>query len=181
MRAVHWLFVVSLALFLAGIGFIVAAARTAKRAGAATTAASGISAPAVNGGAADASAAAALTPAATVLQIMTGIVDPSSKVIWNAVSTTMENGKTEEHVPRTDAEWAEVAQSAALIIESARLMLDGHRAIDQGGWRTTTTKMAETAGKVIEATKARNPDDVFVAGGDMYETCDSCHARYARR
>jgi hypothetical protein len=177
MRAVHWLFVLSLALFLAGVGFIVAAARTAKRAGAATTAAPGTGAPTTN---AD-GAAAALTPAATVLQIMTGIVDPSSKVIWNAVSTTLENGKTDEHVPRTDAEWAEVAQSAALIIESARLMLDGHRAIDQGEWRTTTMKMAETAGKVIDATKARSPDDVFIAGGDMYETCDSCHARYARR
>jgi len=72
MRIVHRLSVVSVALFVSGIGFIIAAARTARQA------------PAVA-----AIAAPALTPVASVKQIMKGITGPAATVVYNAVGQTM--------------------------------------------------------------------------------------------
>ena len=102
MRIVHWLFLVSVALFVSGIGFVIAGARTAR------------AAPAVAAGPAP-------TPVASVKQIMKEIVGPSAKTVFDAVSTTVSFAGVEERQPRTDAEWEAVGSSAAMLIESGNL------------------------------------------------------------
>ena len=69
MRTVHWLFVVSVALFLGGIGFIIATARTVR------------DVPRPEDPVA--------RPVATVKQLMDGIVGPAAKVVFESVSTTV--------------------------------------------------------------------------------------------
>ena len=67
MKSVHWLFVVSVALFVSGVGFVIAAARTIRHAPAAV----------------DASTASP-TPVASVKQIMKGITGPAA-MFWAGV------------------------------------------------------------------------------------------------
>src|SRR5678816_1477255 len=99
MKTVYWLFVVSVALFVSGVAFIIAGERTAR---AATPAAA---------------AAPDVAPVATVKQIMIGITNPSAYVIYEAVGTKSTAAGVEEIAPQNDEEWAKVGLSLIHISE----------------------------------------------------------------
>jgi hypothetical protein len=162
MRIIHWLFVVSAALFICGIGFIVASARTNQQAAPAQA------------------AAPALVPVATVKQIMDGIVMPAAASVWDSVSTIVDAKGIQENQPRTDAEWAAVGASAAALVESANLLVMGDRAIDQGEWVTMSRAMSDAAMVALKATQAKNTDGILAAGEAINTTCDNCHQKYQR-
>src|SRR2546422_3929524 len=63
------------------------------------------------------------TPMASVKDIMDGVVDPQSDVIFEAVATILTKAGTEERAPRTDAEWEGVRTGALLLIEGAHLLM----------------------------------------------------------
>jgi hypothetical protein len=163
MRIVHWLFVISVALFVSGIGFVFAAARTARQAPAAVA----VSAP-------------TLKPVASVKQIMKGITGPAATVVYNAVGQTMTAKGTEERAPHTDAEWEVVGNAAAALIETGNLLLMGSRAVDQGEWLKQSQALIEAGKEALKAVQAKNADGVFAAGEPINETCDSCHHQYQR-
>ena len=112
MRTVNWLFIVSVALFIGGIGFVIASARTARSA-------------------APVEAVVTTTPVATVKQIMAAITGPSAGVIYGAVSTTVTATGITEVAPQNDEEWAAIGNSAAALGESANLLMTDSRAIDK--------------------------------------------------
>src|SRR5262245_51127540 len=163
MKIVNWLFVVSVALFVFGIGFIIAGAREAKNAPAAQ--ASGPPPPAA---------------VANVKQIMRGIVGPSANVVFESVSTTVSKAGIEEKQPKTDEEWAAVGSSAAALIESANMLTVGGRAIDAGEWMTMSKAMAEAGMTALKATEKKDPQGVLAAGEAINTTCDNCHRKYQR-
>lgn len=162
MKTVHWLFVVSIALFVSGIGFIVAGGRAARQA------------PAVD------RASASLTPVASVKQIMKGIVGPAANVIFNSVSTTVTVKGTEEKAPQTDEEWEAVGNSAAALIESGNLLLIGSRAVDKGEWTRQTQALIEAAKISLKATQAKNAEQLLASGEAVNMSCDDCHRTYQR-
>jgi hypothetical protein len=162
MKTVHWLFIVSVALFISGIGFIIAGARASQRAAPAET------------------TAPPAPPVATVQQIMRGIVGPSANVVFEAVSTTVSAAGIEEKQPKTDAEWLEVASGAAALVESANLLVAGDRAIDRGEWVTMAKAMADAGMVALKATQAKDPAGVLAAGEAINTSCDNCHRKYQR-
>ena len=162
MRIIHWLFVVSVALFISGIGFIVAAARAEQQAAPAQA------------------VTATIPPVASVKQLMDGIIQPSATVVFESVGTIVDATGIHEQQPRTDTEWAAVGASAASIVEGANLLLMGDRAVDQGEWVKMTRAMADAAMLVVKAVEAKDPQAVLAAGEPLNETCDTCHAQYQR-
>ena len=162
MRAVHWLFVVSVALFLSGLAFIVAGARLARQAPKA------------------ASVDAAVTPVASVKQIVKGIVGPAANRVYGAVGTVISNKGTEEKAPHTDEEWEAVGNDAAALIESGNLILMDGRAVDKGDWVRMSQAMIDAAKVVLQAANARSADKVFESGEALNESCDNCHQKYKR-
>jgi hypothetical protein len=162
MKTVHWLFVVSVALFISGIGFIIAGARTSQAAAPADT------------------TAPPAPPVATVQQIMRGIVGPAANVVFESVSTTVSAAGIEEKQPRTDAEWLEVSSSAAALVESANLLVAGDRAIDKGEWVTMAKAMADAGMVALKATQAKDAAGVLAAGEAINNSCDNCHRKYQR-
>jgi hypothetical protein len=162
MKIVHWLFVVSVALFVSGIGFVIAAERTARQAAPAADTAAGV------------------TPVASVKQIMKAITGPAADVIYNAVGTTMTSKGTEEKAPRTDAEWEEVGNAAAALIESGNLLLMGSRAVDRGDWLTQSRAHIEAGKEALKAAQTKNVEGVFAAGEPVNVSCDNCHLKYKR-
>jgi hypothetical protein len=72
MRTIQWLFVVSVLLFMSGIGFVIAAARTSREAP--TTASAEVPTPA---------------PVATIKQVMSGITMPAATAVYSAVGTVV--------------------------------------------------------------------------------------------
>jgi hypothetical protein len=161
---VYWLFVVSVALFIGGIAFIIAGERTAR---AATPAA--------------AAAAVETAPVGSVKQIMIGITNPAAYVIYEAVGTKTTSKGIEEIAPQTDEDWARVESAGAAVAESGNLMLTGNRAIDKGDWVKMTNDMIEQGKKAMAAAAAKDKDKIVEAGGEMNTTCDNCHAKYSRQ
>jgi hypothetical protein len=162
MKTVYWLFVVSVALFVSGIAFIIAGARTTEAAAA--------TAPAVE-----------TSPVASVKQIMIGITNPAAFVVYEAVGTKSSAKGVEEIAPQNDEEWAKVGSAGAAVVESGNLMLTGNRAIDTGDWVKMTRDMMDQGQKAMKAAEAKDKDGIVAAGGDLNTTCDNCHARYSRQ
>jgi hypothetical protein len=158
---VHWLFVVSVALFVSGIGFVVAGARAAREA------------PAVE-------AAIVTTPVASVKQIMKGIVAPAATTVFNSVSTIVSVKGIEENAPHTDEEWEQVGNSAAALIESGNLLLMGSRAVDKGEWVKMSQALIDAGKVALKATQAKSAEGVLGAGEAVNTSCDNCHRKYQR-
>jgi hypothetical protein len=164
MRRVHWMLVISMLLFVSGIGFVIAAERAARSAAPASAPETAVVAP----------------PVATVKQLMQGMVMPATAVNWDSVSTTVSAAGVEERMPRTDEEWAEVAANAAVLVESANLLLQPPRAVDNDDWPKMAKAMATAGTKALEAAKAKSIDGILAVGEEINTTCDNCHERYSR-
>jgi hypothetical protein len=160
MRSLYWLFVVSVLLFVSGVGLVVTASRTAR--------------------AAKTSGDPVLTPVASVKQIMNGIVSPAATAVYQAVSTTMTTTGVEERAPKTDEEWEAVGASAAALIESGNLMMIGSRTVDRGDWIAMSRAMIDAANVALNAARARNAADLFASGEAINNSCDACHRKYQR-
>ncbi len=162
MRIIHWLFVISAALFISGIAFIIAGARTAQAA-----------APVE-------SQAPAITPVASVKQIMDAIVAPAATAVFDSVGTIVDATGIHEKQPTTDAEWAAVGASAAALAESGNLLVIGDRAVDRGDWVTMSKALADAGLLVLKAVDAKDPMGILAAGETLNASCDTCHQRYSR-
>ena len=160
MRIVHWLFVVSVALFLSGIGFIIAVGRTTR------------DAPRIE----DPVAA----PVGSVKQIMKGIVGPAANVVFMSVSATVTKAGIEEKAPHTNEEWEAVGNSALALAEAGNLLMMEGRAVDKGEWIKMSQAMIDAAKVALKATEAKSADDVLASGDAINVSCDNCHRRYQR-
>jgi len=163
MRTVYWLFVVSVVLFIAGIGFILAAGRMRQ------TAPSVAAAPVV------------VRPIASIKQIMNAIVGPGANAVFNAVSTTVTQKGIEEVFPRNDEEWAALGNSAAALAEAGNLMMVDGRAVDNGDWIKMSQALIDAGMQALKAVDAKSTEAVLVAGEKVNESCDNCHQRYQRQ
>jgi hypothetical protein len=111
---------------------------------------------------------------------MNGITAPAATVVYKSVGTIVSFGGTQELEPRNDAEWTHVAANAAVLAESANLLMMPGRAVDEGDWMTIAREMAATSAKAVKAAEARDKDGLLFAGSEINETCDNCHAKYQR-
>jgi hypothetical protein len=161
MRTVHWLFVVSVCLFVGGIGFIIAAGRTA-------------------GDSPQQIYDPRPAPVGSVKQIMKGIVAPSAAIVFSAVSSTVTMAGTEDKAPQTDADWEAVGDSAVALAEAGNLLMMEGRAVDNGEWMKMSQAMIDAAKIELRAVEAKNAAGIMEAGEPLYVSCDNCHRRYQR-
>ena len=155
-------FALSVALFVSGVGFVIAGARAGRHA-------------------APAAVVSAVQPTAiaTVKQIMKGITGPAALTVFNAVGTVISEKGIEERAPKTDEEWEIVGNAAAALIESGNLMLVGNRAVD-ADWVQRSRGLIEAGKVALAAAQAKNAAGVFESGERINNTCDGCHMKYQR-
>ena len=152
-----------------------------------------------------AAVASPLKPIAGIQDVMAGMIDPAADFLWGSVSTTVEQGKTVEKQPRTDAEWAEVRRQAIILAEGANLILmDGRHVVkegmhleDHGTPGNLTAEESEQAiaadratfvafsqalrdvgASMLAAADARNPQGIIDAGDTMDQVCEGCHLKF---
>lgn len=118
------------------------------------------------------------TPSATVKQLMRGIVGPSSRAIYDAVSTTVTEQGTVDVVPRNDGEWETVASHAMALVETARLLEVSGRARDNGAWMRLSDAMARAAMQAYRAAERQSTDALLASGEVLNNSCDNCHREY---
>ena len=105
---------------------------------------------------------------ATTRQLMLGLTIPASDVVFQVGSAA----------PKDDAEWEKVQANAAMLAESANLLLTGPRAIDAPEWTGFSKSLIAASKTALEAAQAHDVDKVLEAGNQIYEVCDGCHKKY---
>jgi hypothetical protein len=118
-------------------------------------------------------------PVADVQQLMNTILEPAAESYWDAVGWIIDLKGTTELRPRTAEEWDAVRNAAYVVAESGNLLMMEGRALDRGQWLALSQGLVDVGKRAIAAAEARDPEAVFTVGGDVYEACTACHARYA--
>jgi hypothetical protein len=148
----------------------------------------------------------ALVPVGTVKDVMKGIVDPTSKAIWDAVGTESGKNGLVEKAPKTDDEWAVVQYNALNLAEAANLLKIPGRKMslpqeanskstadapeltpaqieekvnkDRAAWDKKAEALQQTAAKAMAAAKAHDKDGILNIGEEIDNACESCHKVY---
>lgn len=117
-------------------------------------------------------------PVADTKLLMQSVIDPSADVVWESVKTIVTLAGTEEIRPRTDSDWMTVRNSAITLAESGNLLMMVPRAKDGGEWMTRARELIDASQAAVRAAEARDAERLFSIGGDIYDACSHCHARY---
>ena len=148
----------------------------------------------------------AVTPVGTVKDIMKGIVDPSSKELWDSVGTESGPKGVVEKSPKTDEEWAKIEGDALVLAEVANLLKMPGRQValpeqanlksqpdapeltpvqieekitkDRAAWEKKADALQATAVKARAAAKAHDKDGLLNVGEEIDNACESCHLVY---
>jgi len=141
-----------------------------------------------------------------VKEIMKGIVDPSSKELWDSVGTESGPKGLVERSPKTDAEWAKLEGDALMLAEVANLLkmpgrhvalpeqanlkttpdapeltpaqIEEKIAKDLVAWGKKADALQATAVKARAAAKAHDKDGLLNVGEEIDNACESCHLTY---
>jgi hypothetical protein len=129
------------------------------------------------------SGATAFDTSVDTRQLMSWMIDPSSKVVFGAVASIVTERGEENVQPRTDEEWNNVRNNAVIVLEAGNLlMLEGRArpsiAQDVADWNAKARAMSVAARTAIEATDVKDAEALFTASGDIYQACTDCHAKY---
>lgn len=114
---------------------------------------------------------------------MNWMIDPSSKVVFGAVATIITEQGEQNVQPHTDEEWNRVRNNAVMVLEAGNLLMLEGRARpssvqDVADWNAKARAMSAAARTAIEATDVKDPEALFAASGDIYQTCTDCHEKY---
>jgi len=116
-------------------------------------------------------------PVADVKQLM-GPIDASADVIWEASGEIISKDGVLQRRPKNQAEWDAVRNAAIMITEAGNLLMMTPRAKDGDVWMERSQAMIDTGVAAWKAAEAKNVDQLFTVGGDVYEACSQCHRRY---
>jgi len=115
-------------------------------------------------------------------QVMKHIIDPAAVALWGRAGTMDTDKGTVSLAPQTEAGWAEAEDEAAIVAEGGNLLLLPGRTPNFTGvganWADFAHALTRQALAVKAATVARDNDRMFKAGGELYQVCTDCHAKY---
>lgn len=115
-----------------------------------------------------ASAPAPIKAVGTVKDVMIGIVQPSSGLLFEAASDA----------PQKPEEWTAVENGALTLAESANLLMIGGRARDNGAWAKWSIALREKSEAAMKAARAKDAGAIETTSDEVYETCEGCHKIY---
>ena len=111
--------------------------------------------------------------------LMQAVLDPAADGLWDSVGWIITTEGTEEIYPRTDEEWDKVKHAVVTIIESGNLLMMVPRAKDGEDWMRFSQGLIDVGTTVLRAVESKDRDKVFTMGGDVYDVCTACHAKYS--
>jgi hypothetical protein len=109
---------------------------------------------------------------------MQAVVDPSADELWDAVRTIVDREGTHEIRPKSNEEWTAARNHAVALAESGNLLMMVPRAKDGDEWMKRSRELIDQAERAIKAADAKNADELFTVGGDIYEACSNCQQKY---
>ncbi|HEY9216888.1 MAG TPA: hypothetical protein VIO94_02480 [Phenylobacterium sp.] len=109
----------------------------------------------------------------TLAEMMKQTVDPAANAFWAAGNDAPEG----ESKAAADARWAAAFEGAAMMREYGELMMTTAQ-IRPGDWNRFAKLMADAGEAGEAAVQKRDAEAAFNAGGQLYEACSGCHAKY---
>lgn len=121
---------------------------------------------------------------ATTEQLMYGMIEPLSNVVFNSVQTIVDTDGVHEILPQTEDEWEFIRNSALSLADAGNLVMVD-RELSEGtpergdDWAGYVNGMMDTAQEAAEAARQRDAEALFTAGSNLYENgCLACHQAY---
>jgi len=110
--------------------------------------------------------------------LMLNVLDPAADGVWDAVGTIITMEGTFEKFPQTDDEWAGVRGYAIQLAESGNLLMLPSRSNGSAEWIADAQALIAQSQRALKAIDAKDKDALFTIGGDIYEVCSGCHAKF---
>lgn len=110
--------------------------------------------------------------------LMQGPVTLAAEIYWDSVRIVVDLEGEHLYQPETDEDWHVVWQAGISIAESANLMMDDERALDQGDWLRLSNDLYEAGLAAARAADAQDYEGVFDEGEKVYNACVACHEQY---
>ncbi|MEM7018109.1 MAG: hypothetical protein AAF512_12320 [Pseudomonadota bacterium] len=109
--------------------------------------------------------------------LMHMVLEPAADVIWDSAGFVLTAEGEEDLSPTTDEGWMKVQHSAAVLAESGNLMLLPGRS-QPGDWNEISNGLTRISLKAMAAAEAKDAEQLFEVGGQIYNVCVSCHQLY---
>jgi hypothetical protein len=146
-----------------------------------------------------------LKPVVSVKDLMRNMIDPASDYIFDAVKVEVTKSGTVERLPKTDADWETIRTGAITLAEGIYLLkvprpfappgdennssgpdatelspaqIKAKIEADPVLWNAKIEAVRNVGLEVLEIVKKKNADELFKAGGDLDEACETCHIQY---
>jgi hypothetical protein len=146
-----------------------------------------------------------LKPVVSVKDLMRNMIDPASDYIFDAVKVDVTRSGTVERLPKTDADWEKIRTGAITLAEGIYLLkvprpftppgdennssgpdatelspaqIKAKIEADPVLWNAKIEALRNVGLEVLEIVKKKNADELFEAGGNLDEACESCHIQY---
>ena len=120
--------------------------------------------------------APAFKPVINVNDVMVGVIDHNSHILWDVAAP--------KKAPKNDAEWHELQHAAVTLAASGDVILIGGSGPDDmkwandPQWRTLVQDMTNAALKLKLAVDNKDMKALLAAGDDLTPTCEACHAKF---
>lgn len=110
-------------------------------------------------------------------ELMGHVVDPGAWAFWHASGSEVTASGEKSNAPTTEEGWEAAESGAAEVMQAGNLLqLPGY---SRGEEFNRFAQDLIVKGKAAKAAaEAKNPKAMFVTGGEMYQVCVACHAKY---
>lgn len=116
----------------------------------------------------------------SMAELMRHVVNPAAEAFWKRSGEVDSEAGAESRAPTTDAAWTELANAAAVVGESGRLLAITERVRD-GAWARYAQDLTAAGAAGLQAARAKDASAAFEAGSAMYDACYGCHGQYIPR
>ena len=146
-----------------------------------------------------------LKPVVSVKELMRDMLDPASDFIFDSVKAVISEHGTKETVPKTDKDWEKIRFGAVTIAEGVYLLkiprpfappgdennstgpdatelspaqIQAKLDADPVLWNAKIEALRNVGLEVIEIVKQKNVNELWEAGDNLDQACESCHLQY---
>jgi hypothetical protein len=117
----------------------------------------------------------------TVKDLMRYVLNPAAETFWLAGGEIDDGEKRNLRTPTTDAKWNGALAAASTVLETGNMLMMDGRARSDPQWAKWSADLNTAGVKGIKAAQARDGEATFAAGSDIFDACNSCHAKYIVR
>lgn len=110
--------------------------------------------------------------------IMEHVLYPAAAIVWGNAGFVITNEGEEDLSPTTEEGWHNVEDHAAMVMETANLLLLPGRGPEEVEWRSYSKDLVRTGKLAFNAAQNRDAVALFDAGGEIYQSCLACHQKY---